>query len=52
MPYWVPLLTCDSEMISDHDHLHMNLTGHILKGFGMLESLPVRLSLVQVGDCW
>jgi hypothetical protein len=26
-------LTSDSEMVSTHDHLHMNLTGHTLKGF-------------------
>jgi hypothetical protein len=37
----VPLLTCDSEMVSIHDHLHMNLTGHTLKGFGMLAYMIV-----------
>jgi hypothetical protein len=26
--------------------------GHTLKGFGTLKSLPIWLSLVQVGDCW
>jgi hypothetical protein len=30
-----------SEMVSEHDHLYMNLTGHTLKGFGTLKSLPI-----------
>jgi hypothetical protein len=37
----VPLLTCDSKMVSIHDHLHMNLKGHTLKGFGMLAYMIV-----------
>jgi hypothetical protein len=36
------------EIVFEHGRLYMNLTGHILKGFGTLKSL----SLVQVGNCW
>jgi hypothetical protein len=38
------------QMVFEHGHLYMNLTGHTLKGFGTLKSLPILLSLVQVGD--
>jgi hypothetical protein len=41
MPCLVPLLTCGSEKVSIHDHLYMNLTGHTLKGFGMLAYMIV-----------
>jgi hypothetical protein len=37
-------------MVSEHGRLYMNLTGHTLKEFGTLKNLPIRLSLVQVGD--
>jgi hypothetical protein len=33
MPCKVLLLTSDSEMVSTHGHIHMNLTGHTLQGF-------------------
>jgi hypothetical protein len=41
-----------SETVSEHGRLYMNLTSHTLKGFGTLKSLPLWLSLVQVGDYW
>jgi hypothetical protein len=33
----VPLLTCGSETVFFHDRLYMKLTGHTLKGFGILK---------------
>jgi hypothetical protein len=45
--YWLVL-----KMVSKHVHLYMNLMGHTLKGFGTFKSLPIRLCLVQLGDCW
>jgi hypothetical protein len=27
--------------VSEHGHLYMNLTGHTLKGFGILKNLPI-----------
>jgi hypothetical protein len=40
MSFLVPMPTC-VENIPEHSRLYMSLTGHTLKGFGTLKSLPI-----------